>query len=487
MSFTIEQLETLVRSGELARVARALRDTNTKNIARADLARYAQLANRVGQARFTLRVLHPIVRSDNPAITKPTDAEKLEYAAALRLNGIFREAITLLGEIDRVKTPIVHLRTASCLMSQWKYAEAIPWLRTFIELSDKNDYQHVIARVNLAAALVCEYQDEEAWHFLTDLVRDTRKAGQNLLCGNSLELMAQLLIRKSRYDKAEQVLDEASALFTGNTRYELYLRKWHAVARSQKAGKVHADLIICRAEAANQMEWETVRDCDLYIAAIGRDIALLNQVYVGTPFDSYRKRVQNLAGSDFTPPKYLVWKTHSDSTPKRIFDVIEGRASDSENGLDRGRLMHKTLIHLASDFYRPITLGSAFAELFPGENYAQEGRAERVHQSIRRLRVWFEEQNIPVDVLHSHGNYRLSFSQEIGILVPTEAPELTVEAVSWKKLKARLPSKSFSKRDIMAALDCSNASAKRLIKWAVDSGQVQVLGSGPQRKYRPCA
>lgn len=477
MAWTIEQLEHLVRSGDLGRVARILRETNSKSIPRADLGRYAQLANRVGQAQFTLRLLHPIVRSDSPAVVKPTDQEKLEYAAALRLKGVFREAVELLEEIDSSRMPIVHLRIASCLMSQWKYAEAIPFLRAHIASVDPKEYSHVIARVNLAASLVCEEQDEEALELLTVLVIDTKAAGHNLLCGNSLELMAQILIRKNQFERAEKTLHEAAGLFSGNARYELYLRKWHSVSRSLKSGRVDQSLHKCRAEASQQMEWETVRDCDLYIGTLNGDHSLLNHLYVGTPFAPYRKRILSLTRGDYHPAGKIYWTQSPGAIPLRFFDVLDGE------GLDRGRLMHRTLLHLTSDFYRPATLYSAFAELFPDESCIQQGRLERVHQSICRLRDWFNERDLPIRIDHHKGHYRLGFAPDMGLLVHAEKIDLTNPNVKWLQLNAQLKRPRFNKRDVMSALDCSSATAKRLITWALECGKIKPIGNSTQRKY----
>jgi tetratricopeptide (TPR) repeat protein len=472
----IERLEAMVRAGESAKAARAIRAVSGKSVARKDLARLAQIANRLGLASLSLRWLHPVVRSDSPAIARPSGAEKLEYAAALRLHGLFREAIALLNEIDPAQMPLVHLRKASCLISQWKYDEAIPSLKNFLSGSDPKDYSQVIAKVNLAASLLFENLDGEAADLLERLVAETKEAGHHLLHGNSLELTAQLRIRRGQFAQAQEALSAAAPFLAGHGRYALYLRKWAAIADSLKAGEVRPELLKVRAEAVSEREWETQRECDLYIGMLSRDHALINHVYIGTPFVSYRKRVRRLAPG-FLPAENLFWTSEPGRLPAKVFDVVAGE------GLDQGRLPHRALIYLASDFYRPVTLGGAFAELFPGENYSQEGHTDRVHQAIRKLRAWFAAEGHDIGISVSRGFYRLEFAPEVGLLVPRDKPALESEPVRWHKFARQWGRARFRKRDLMERLGCSNASAKRLLKWAVEAGEARVSGLNRGRSY----
>jgi hypothetical protein len=247
---------------------------------------------------------------------------------------------------------------------------------------------------------------------------------------------------------------------------------------------VHPDLIKCRAEAEREMEWETARECDFYIGFLARDPSLLSQVYFGTPYTSYRKKVRNLAGNLFSPGEQFIWNQHPHESVTEVFDIVSGKVASPARVMERGRLMHRLMIHLASDFYRPQSVGSLFSELFPGEHFAQQGSNDRVFQLVRRLRIWFKKAELAIEVVENRGQYRLLAAPGIGIYVPQSIPKLTSEDVSWNKLSRNLQSRSFSKTEVMNLLDCSNATAKRLLRWATTTGHAEAFGESTQRRYR---
>lgn len=483
---SLEQLETLTRAGSFAPVVKHLTEINTKKIPRVEIARYANLANRVDFARFTMRVLNPIVRGEEGLLVPANDAEKSEYADALRRMGLVGEAVQIFSEVDSVKHPVVLLRTALCLFNQWKYDEAIPHLEKYRKAVENDAYARRIATLNLAAAYVAERLDERALRLLKPLRNETKAANNQLLYMNTLELMTQVFVRLNAWNAVDDAMAEAAHVATdASTRYARYVRKWKSIADSLKSGVVSQDLYACRAEAETNRDWETIRECDLYISHIARDRKLLEQLYFGTPYPSYRKRILDLVGPDLPQQRDHLWYPgKAPSSPRATIRLSLGAIENGESALETGQVPHRLLILLCRDFYRPLTQGAAFSNLYAGEHFMQQGSTNRVCQSVRRLRAWLEEVAPGLEVEVVDGSYRLRGDGSVGIRVPREPLPLDVRPLEWHAVKLAVDKNLFSKRDVMRVQNCSDSAAKRLLNWALENGRAQTVEWGAKTKYK---
>jgi hypothetical protein len=476
----IAQLEEWIRAGAFSKVSKALLELNTKKIPRGEKAAIANIANRADLYRFAFRLLNPVIRAGDDGGSPPSDLELIEYAEALRRMGLVNEALGIFAKLDAAKYPFVHLRAAFCLFAKWEYARAIPGLRAMLGLVKPEDYLSTIAKVNLAAALVHERQDEEALKILRELRVSTRNENRLLLLGNCLELSSQVHIARREWSDAESVLKEAEGIFSGDrTKYSRFVAKWQAIARSLKERQVHPALVASRELAVASGDWETVRDCDLYMGAINGDEALLRKVYFGTPYASFRRRILDLAKVD-TTGTYL-WQAEGETAAVKIFDVRAG------GGLDPGRRMHQLMVLLSRDFYRPVTVGSAFSALFPEEHFRQEGSANRVSQLVLRLRRWLAQQDPGLSIEGHDGRYRLNIHPGAAIRVPETAAPADPLDIRWEKIRRRFVAAEFTRREVAVVTDCSPATAKRLLRWAVETGKAEPVGSGAQVKYKIAA
>jgi hypothetical protein len=199
---------------------------------------------------------------------------------------------------------------------------------------------------------------------------------------------------------------------------------------------------------------------------------------------AYRKRTVDFAGLEFNPPDDFIWKPLNEKAETDVFDLVRGRTEGATTGIETGHLMHRFLILLCSDFYRPLSICAAFSELFPDENFAQTGSANRVVQIARRLREWFKTNGNRFWIEEREGYYHLKAQAGIGIRVPREMPSLSRECVTWKRMLCDVQPGLFSKHDVVRSLECSTASAERLPRWAIHSGEAEAIGGGPQRRYR---
>jgi len=476
-------LEALIRAGEFAKVARAVAKLNVKKVPRAEAARFANVANRTDQSRLAMRLLFPIIHSEQREIAPANDQEKIEYADALRRAGLLNEALEILREVDFQKYPSAHLTISFCYFNEWRYDQALPHLRQLIQATNPDDYAQTIAKVNLAAALVNEQSYEDALPLLEDIQERTSAKGQKLLLGNSLEIMAQVFIRQGRWIRAEQTLERAQKTFgQDSNKYLFFVRKWQAIIHSLKAGVVQDELLKIRDEAQSRRDWESVRECDLHIGVIARDSHLLQKVYFGTPHASYRKRLLQMAS--FPLPDEFLWS--ASLKPKHTFDLVKAACHDGSAAMAEGSLPHQMMMHLCADFYRPISIGSAFNTLFRGEKFGQQGSANRVSQIIMRLRRIFDSEKPGFSITETRGQYRLELAEDCAVRVAAETPAVSRNDLSWMKYKDQLPG-SFSRRDLERVSSCSAAKAKRLLRWALANGQIRSTGWGPNTKYQIAA
>lgn len=484
----LKQLENLIRKGAFKQVYSRLRKVEWRSVDRIFALRYANVANRVDQIDLAFRILHPLVRPEN-RLSHPSDDEKIEFAESLRRMGLMAEAEKILSEINDERFPIVNLRLAYCMINQWRYGESIPLIRKFLATAKPDDYAHLIARVNLASALMSERKDAEAKLMLSSICEETKQTGNDLLLGNSLGLLAQLAIRQNDCDEADRVLSLAEqVLHRSQSRFSLLIAKWQAISKSIRVGQVHGDLISCRQLAQEMRDWTTLRECDLYIGHLNGDADLVQRVYYGTPIASFRNRILELVGPNYVKHEGYLWRHNSNTPISRIFNVSLGRFEDETKGLEQGLLMHRLFSILASDFYAPHGTRSLFAKLFPKENFSQIGSTARVHQIVKRLKEYFAKGGSEIKILNSEGNYKLHFKNGIALRVQLESAAQNTQQASWHQLLSyHQQQQPIGKKDVMRILRCSASTAKRLLRWAVDHDKAEEIGWGPNRKYLKAA
>ena len=479
----LKNLEELVRSGKFDQVEQQLKKLVVKRVPRAQALGLANIARRVNQPALALSILNPIVRAEPHALHPATELERIEYAENLRKLGAVNEASQILGEIDAAKYPQASFHLALCCFSTWRYADAIPHLRAYLAATSLTDYQKIVGRVNLAAALIHEASFDEAAPLLEGLRAETRAAGYNLLFGNSLELSAQLEIFRGAWADARRYLDEAAATLSSAGAVEaLWVGKWKALAKSLEAARVQPELREIAARAREAGHWETVRDCEYHIARIERDHALLTHVFYGTPHEGYKNNLMKAAGSWFKSPETYVWK--SGETCDFVLNVSSGEITGGGEALPIGQAHHRLLVLLSRDFFKPFPLVALFAQLFPDEYFNPLSSPTRVHQTVKRLRTWIRESKFPIAVVESGGSYRLQVLPGGALEIPRDPVPLDSREIQLKLTLKVLGSEPFSIRQAHQALGGSLSTSQRLLRWGVDRGLLDTYGAGPKTRYR---
>lgn len=485
---TLNTIEELIVNGKVAEARRALRLWAQKKIARPHVLKTANLCRRTGLAPLALRLLNPIVRPKGKSGEKPNDGEKAEYAALLTFIGASEEAVVLLHSIPAQSIPQVLLYEAFALFSQWDYEAAIPVLKRYLDFSSLTPYQRLVGELNLLAALVDERHDEEADTRLTQFLRATEK-DFSLLHLNALELSAQLALFREQWKQADHFLERARVRLTAPDSTEAFLlQKWTTVGhflRSEGTGPEYSAMLRLRAEAEKKANWETIRDCDRFLAVRRRDPKLLARVYYGSPYPRFRARLLADFGAGAEIPAEFLWTISKGKEAPGIFDLRDGNWVPKNKSLKVGQSLHRLMVALASDFYRPLKVAVAHHRLHPQETYHPLSSPPRVYEAIRHLRHWLKRQRVPLEIREFDGFYRLLSDVPVGILIRGETGMGSAPAAFLARFRQHWADRPFSVSEVSGYLKVSKRTALRLLEKMVKEEQtLERSGSGPATRYK---
>jgi hypothetical protein len=477
----ISACETDLRRGLLPAVVRRLQRLRLNHIPRERRVPLANIARRAHCYELSLRIITPSVRD---AYDGAGPDELLAYAAGLQRLGVIEEAITLLRAIDPQRTPAALLQSALCEMARWDYTAAIPYLKAYRDTAN-DDYQRLVAGVNLAAALAAV---DDLDGSLIEVERGLRAAAgdsHRRLRANLLEIRAQVEIARGDFKTARINLDGAgAALGTASSQDLLFIQKWRAVAAALETSDP-GPLRTWRLEAVRQNEFESVREADLFLLRIEFSRPLFEHLYAGTPFPSYRERLIKTLAQEAPAAPYR-WGAPQGPA----LDLASGRLSDGGPRLQpKLQLLVEGLVR---DLYRPATTGALFARVFPGERFDIFTSPNRLHQLLWRLRDWISRFDVPLTLTRACGGFRLEPGPSFALAFTTAADAVeaadgdgTATALQFRRLRAALEKQTvFRAADVEHCLACSRSSAQRLTRWGLKQGHLTRHGRGSSCVYR---
>jgi tetratricopeptide (TPR) repeat protein len=487
--FLIEA-DKLIKEGKNQLVAKSISTLERSKIPRIHYATLSSLAIRVHQNNFVIKLLAPLVHSETPLAVPLSPVELGSYACALALVGANEEALELFESLETEDQPDIYLQRSLALFRIWEADKAIPFLSKYIESEKTTPYRKIVGRVNRFAAYIStlDTPEEVLIEEAASLLAITKAEGHHLLHANCLELKAQfLLLRKERFDEAIDTLKEAQAIFEGkDSLYSLFVSKWLAIAELLNEGpKEHLvkNLKDIRQQALERHHWESVRECDLFLAKSTGDKELFLQLYFGTPFESYRKRMLTLVQPDYEIPRTLV-RQLGEGPSELTFDLIKGQLdSDPTKKIKLGGLVHRLFVCLGQDSYKPIRIPAIGRFLFPEEYYDPQITSHKVHQIIGRLREWFEENEIPLQVQQYSGHYSLKATKPIGLRILSGSSKEPADLSPIHALEDNFGESDFSATEAASALKVSLSTVHRLLRKGVKGGEVDKIGQGKNSRY----
>ena len=441
---------------------------------------FANAARRIGMWSLGLRFLAPVVnptKSKKAVDAKPD--EIAEYAVLLYKNGSIDEALARLASITAKEVPQAPMFRAFCHMGQWDPERAIAELRSYLSTSE-DPYMSFVAQVNLSACLIWNAQLDEVVTLLDELVATAKEKSYTRLLGNCFELRGQARYLQGKLAHCESDLNEAARVFgPEDGPDQLLVRKWRAVLQGIEKRSIEP-LLAFRQVALERQQWERVRETDLHGLKIRFDGPTMNHLVFGTPFAPYRARVEREVGRRVATDHFLFGAEGAPS-----LDLLTGEMSVEGSGPNPGKKIHKLLGVLLEDLYRPLPIGALFSRLFPGDYFDVFSSPNRIHQVLWRARQWIGEENLPLEIHESEGSYSLKITGDFAFVLRLEQKPIDGLAAEWNRLEsAYLGDGEF--RSVQAAdrLGVSATQLRRLVKWGVENGKLERVGSGSQIRYR---
>jgi hypothetical protein len=481
-----QDCERWLREGHGKQVARALSQLTLSKVPRSERLALTNLARRAGVPTLGLKLLTPGTRDEKGFLTDVSDTERAEYGILLQGIGSTTEALAILRAIDPAQVAEASLFLAFCHFSRWEYAEALPQLERYLQAPGISDYARVVGRINLASAHVFLGNELRAATLLVDLQAETRAHGYRRLLANSLELSAQLDLRAQKLTSAQEKLAEAARIFNEDgTDDSLYVDKWLSVAQSQASGDV-GPLQAFRVRALARGHWESVRHADLHIARLEQDETLFRHLCFGTPHSGYRDEFLSNRDFAFKVPPMLRLESSAavTGTPARSTLELATATLDGAELFKPGQKLHRLLLLLFADFYKPVRLGSAFAELFPDDHFNIFSSPTRVHQLVYRARKALEAARLPLTIGESPAGYRFELSAGLTVVIPRQFSVLGSEDVLVLRLREHFNEREFTAVEARSFLNLSLSTFNRGIQAACARALVEKIGAGARTRYR---
>lgn len=479
--------EELIRDGKIQQVRAELLRIKLSRIPRDLIADFSNFARRSGLPKLGMRILHPIVRPTKAVHPPASSRERIAYASLLIKLGSTSEARQILEKLAN-GSPDAQLYFSFACIHEWDYETAIGPLQKFIGNDRVNEYDRAVASINLAAAHGALKQYGNSKAILTDVLKITEQHGWRLLEQNALELSAQTAVGERNWPAAARFLARANQFSASNNMNALFVKKWQAIMTLESKGSTPRNLAALaqvRAEALGMHHWETVRDCDYRRGLYLQDESLLNRVYFGTPYIKFRESMAAATRAWLHFPTQAQMPLQG-SGEGRTLDVGIGMELESGLRLKPGQALHRLLIALTSDLYRPLPTARVFSDVFPGEYWNPVGSPKKTFAIVARLRAWFERNHFPLKISAAEGAFCLQAESPYQVILHSNrldgATQLNVMA-QLKFLREGLQRESFTAKQAALVLGQTNRSVQHLMKKAIDENRVHRDGNGPATIY----
>lgn len=483
----ISQIDNLLKSGDINNARLALEEITVSKVPERLSLKLSDLFIRCGLPKDAVKVLYPILFETNDI----SEREKYlpTYALALQQMGAYNEAFKTFEKIDFNKNIQANLYYAVALFSKWDYAGAIPYLENYLKDGDITPYQKLVGQTNLAQAFLITGAIEKAEAELNTLLETTKKNKYYLLYANALEIKSQMLLVQKKYGEVNEILKEAiSMLSEFPSRYKLLTDLWAAIAElgtNPTSKSAMTQFTNLRRDAVGQQRWPIVRECDFYLAIVENDNDLFLKVYFGTPFPQYRERLKFLFGKPVEMPGAYRWKGIEKTVPEeKTLKVLEGVDTYTGAKLKRAQVPHKLLQALTSDFYVNFRVETLFSILFPEENYNPMSSDNRIHQAVKRLQTWFDENEIPIDIRFKNDGYRFFFVEPYAVEVQLGYDQAINLDIGQEILKFLEKNEAATARELSQKLKIPVRTMYRKIDELLNDNTITTQRVGREVKYR---
>src|SRR5262249_7052089 len=160
--------------------------------------------------------------------------------------------------------------------------------------------------------------------------------------------------------------------------------------------------------------------------------------------ESFRRNLLFSWGRKINIPDEYTWRVLGSASPARTLDLITGRLGARPSRLKLGQIVHRLLVCLSSDTYRPFRLASLHHQLYTNEYFNPSSSPPRVHRAIQRFRGWAREGRLPLMVENAGGGqYRLASTAPFSIHVASHPATRDKGRFVIDKLRKLWPDRPF--------------------------------------------
>lgn len=378
----------------------------------------------------------------------------------------------MLSHIPVNLVPQAALYTAFCHMAKWDYACGANELLRYLHTCPPA-YQALLARVNLAACQVNNGEWEAARENLMGIISVCEREGHLRLLANARELNGQLHLHQRDWNGARAQLNQAAELLGSDTTYDrLFIEKWNAILNGLELGS-ELPILSFREKARTLDHWESVRDSDRFALMIRFDSERFDFLYFGTPYEIYRQRLILSLGKK--PAAFLYrWGAGTEWKLDLSAGTLNGEPVPS------GTV--RVLSALLNDFYRPLSIGGLFSQLFPGDHFDPLSSAHRVHQTIWRTRKWLAANGVPLRLSALRNSIRIAPAPQVSILIPLHRSD--PETVWISRLRQEFGDQEFTASEVCQVQHISRPNFQRKIRRCLKKNMVGKRFSGRATRYR---
>jgi hypothetical protein len=487
----LDQARAEIQSAQISLARKRLRELSPASLPRQYLRSFAELCRRSGLIGLGLRSLTPIVRGDRGPSPISRSDEQIEYAALLVQAGLTREGRKWL---ETMSEPRADLFVAFSHIKDWNYTAAVPALRRYLTEGVLSPYERSIAEVNLFACLVQNLASSKANAadsrevdlLVAHLLEKSDTPKLQRLRRNVMELRAQACFFRDDYAGAKKALAPLRRTDTSVQDLEtLFVEKWLAFSEAFDSGDAqHIGKV--RSLALHLRHGETLRECDLYEGLLRQNDLLLAKARMGTPFESYRQRVDHLAQRHLSRtieiPKNLIWRPGPGGGELSLLASQNTRSLDDlAQGLDARSLLPRLFKLLCRDFYVACKPTQVFAELFPEKSFSWSSSPNVVHQAVIRARKQLA-QHPQRGISFGDGGYMWSTSASLRLESVAEEPMSRESALLWNFLVSK-QLQEFTLSDLIASQGGSERSLQRHLSELLRSGRLRREGAARKTRY----
>lgn len=481
----LRQAEAWIRLARFGEARSLLRELLYRRLPRRHRAPAARLARLCHQPDWSLRLLASVR-------TKATASERAEYGMALSLVGATHEALEVLSGLEHLNHPQVIEAVILAYFRRWDWNGALPFLEK-LQRSGHSGADPLFAQYYLGRALL-HGQGEvlKARRIFTSLAENADDARRPDLAYEARIALSDTFYVARDWAGACDLLDRLNPTHGPGARSDARLHRDMLRARSQLwlthgSQEAHSKLRAVRHKLAVKGRWERVRQCDFHEAWAMGDQDLLLHLFFGTPYPVARalfERTLNELGAGPLPDTYR-WRLGDPTREAR--DVPLLRLQTAPNVALAASGVARTLSALTHDFYASTTPALLHERAFGESRYDPTRSPPRVRKALSRLRLWIDEEGLPLKVVKGSkvlaGSLRLTASHPMDLEVPRlREPARTGSLLL--KLREHFGNASFSAEALASVLDVSDRSARRYLAEPIQSGHCVKLGKGPSTRYR---